>query len=174
MKTYDAKIGKQLELCKRNNITLQNQSSQLLIEKQQVVAQLQSLFIVYNKQKKDMEELRSKNDNNDIIQKFNNEQLALLKEENIQLKRDYERKLDDAKAKYNSELNDAQQKIESLNKKLSYIEDEKHRLVLSESTLKEQLSIKKRRLNQIEYSLDSKQSKLEHEIVILEDRKSVV
>ena len=76
MKAKYAKIGKQLELYKRNNIDLQNQSSQLLIEKQQVVAQLQSLFIVYNKQKKDMEELRSKNDNNDVIHKFNNEQLA--------------------------------------------------------------------------------------------------
>ena len=60
-------VMKQLEAYKRVTQNLQQQNSGLLLEKQNIVHQLQSLFTVYNKQKETIEKLTHEKEDADCV-----------------------------------------------------------------------------------------------------------
>eukprot|EP01022_Parablepharisma_sp_SALTPOND_P011952 TRINITY_DN1524_c0_g1_i2.p3 TRINITY_DN1524_c0_g1~~TRINITY_DN1524_c0_g1_i2.p3 ORF type:complete len:664 (+),score=137.59 TRINITY_DN1524_c0_g1_i2:2741-4732(+) len=163
--------AKQIELYRKANDSLQQQNNELRLEKQQVVRQLQSLFSLYNKQKRTIDQIQ--NNKNDFESEKQNykDRIVSLERENERLKLDRSRELEIVTARHKNIVDEMERRLTNLEKKLSVADDEAHRLRLAETDLKEQLRVKDKKLIETEYELDSAKSKLEHEVALLTRQK---
>lgn len=150
--------------------SLQRDNFLLLREKEQVVRLLQSLFGIYTRQKR-------------VIQKLNvtvNESESELKEcedkikflqENERMKLSQGQELEILKIRHKSEVDILRQKLKDLEDRLLLLEDEKHKLALSELELKDQLQKRSKKSVEAEHLADLAKSKLQHEINALSKHK---
>ena len=174
LKESDAKLlinAKQLELYKRSIENLQQQNGELINEKQQVVRQLQSLFTLYNKQKKTIEQLKDGKTDIETERKTFKDRVMALERENERLKLDRSRELELVTTRHKNIVEEMERRTADLEKKLALVDDEKHQLRMTETDLKEQLRTKDKKLMEAQYSLDSTKSKMDHEISLLTKQK---
>ena len=162
---------KQLDTYKKAVLSFQQQNKNLLLEKQQIVHQLQSLFSLYNKQKETIEQItRDKAESDRICQTWK-ERNQTLQHENDILKIGQSKEMEVISAKHKLMFEETERRISELQTKLSRTEDEKHRLMISETDYKDQVKEKEKKIVEMEYSLESMKSKMEHEIVLITRQK---
>lgn len=152
--------AKQLEIYKRNYESLQQQSARLSSENQRMLNQLQSLFSLYNMQKATIETLK----------KTAEAERKALKEQTDREKRLRAEQLAESEthvARYKSVAEEMEQRLQSLESRLTSVEEEKHKLILVNIDVKEQLRNKEKRVLELEYCLESTKTKLEREVEAL-------
>jgi len=132
---------------------------------------LQSLFVLYNKQKATIERLESAKGIAETEKKSYKERLEDLEREKKRIRVEQSKESEKAIARYKSMAEEIEQKIQILEKCLSTAEEANHKLTLSEKDLKEQLKRKEKDLLESEYRLEIAKAKLENEIELLTKQK---
>jgi hypothetical protein len=162
---------KSIEMHKRNCELLQEQNNELQNEKQKVVYQLQSLFVLYNKQKAAIERLGSAKGIAETERKSYKERLEDLEREKKRARMEQSKESEKAIGRYKSMAEEMEQKVQILEKRLTSTEGANHSLTLSEKDLKEQVKRKEKDLLEAEYTLEMAKSRLEGEIELLIKQK---
>ena len=86
--------SKQLEQYKKAVDSFQKQNGELQQERTRVMGQLQSLFVLYNKQKKTIDQLSSSKKDTELDKKTYQERLEMLEKENSKLKCELSKELE--------------------------------------------------------------------------------
>jgi hypothetical protein len=141
-----------------------------MIEKQQVLQQLQSLFVLYNKQKGMIEQLEREKVKDEEWGGWK-ERVQELERENDVLRLGQSKEIEVLAVKHKAMMQETERRIEELQSKISRAEDEKHRLTRSETELKDQVRDKEKKLAEMEYKLESTKSRLEHEVSLAVKQK---
>eukprot|EP00826_Nyctotherus_ovalis_P043910 TRINITY_DN4687_c0_g5_i1.p1 TRINITY_DN4687_c0_g5~~TRINITY_DN4687_c0_g5_i1.p1 ORF type:complete len:440 (+),score=121.39 TRINITY_DN4687_c0_g5_i1:260-1579(+) len=150
--------------------SLQRENCQLLREKEQVVKQLQLLFGIYTRQKRVIQKLDATVSESESELKEREDKIKFL-EENERVKLSQGQELEILKVRHKSEIDILRQKLKDLESKLLILEDEKHKLALSELELKDQLQKHSKKNVEAEHLANLAKSKLQHEINALSKHK---
>lgn len=95
---------KQLETYRKAVDTLQRQNHELQQDKQKVVTQLQSLFSLYNKQKKSIEQLSEGKKDTESERKEYKSRIEVLEQANSKLRNEMSREIDLRNSRHNVRL----------------------------------------------------------------------
>eukprot|EP00826_Nyctotherus_ovalis_P004924 TRINITY_DN11093_c0_g3_i2.p1 TRINITY_DN11093_c0_g3~~TRINITY_DN11093_c0_g3_i2.p1 ORF type:complete len:478 (-),score=184.28 TRINITY_DN11093_c0_g3_i2:150-1583(-) len=162
---------KSLSSYKRNCELLQEQNKELQGEKQKVVYQLQSLFVLYNKQKGMIEKLENVKTTAETDKKSYKERLEDLEREKKRARAEQSRESEKAIARYKLMAEEMEQKVQVLEKRITAAEEASHAATLAEKDLREELKRREKNLLEAEYTLEITRSKLEGEIELIAKQK---
>lgn len=143
-------------------------------EKQKAVAQLKSLFVMYNQQKKTIEELSRFKQDIESDRRIDREKIEYLERANSKLKSELAKESEnknEQKTKQTIEIEKLLKKVGDKDKEIQALEQEKHEWSLAEKDYKEQLRQKDKKLMEFEHETELKKIKSTQELTLIEQQK---